>query len=112
VAGIWLGRLCGLGQAIAKSCFTTVVTPPISGVLYWPLNGLLSLHILASWSSGLSDVGVLYELALWSLVALHGSPGSQLKLSSRLLLRNTLDRPGRCHTYPGPGVVATLSLAL
>jgi hypothetical protein len=63
-------------STIELSSFTIVVTPPISGVLYWPLDSLLSLHILASWSSGLSDVGVLYELALLSLVALHGSLGS------------------------------------
>jgi hypothetical protein len=70
------------------------------------------LHILASWCSGLSDVGALYELALWSLVALHGSLGSLLQLSSRLLLRSMLDRYGRWHSYRGPRVVATMSLAL
>jgi hypothetical protein len=42
-AGAWLGT-----SIIKVSSFTTVVTHPISGVLYWPLDGLLSLHILAS----------------------------------------------------------------
>jgi hypothetical protein len=102
-----------LGTSIGKvSSFTTVVTPPISRVLYWHLDGLFSLHILASWCNGPSDVGALYQLALWSLVALHGSLGSLLELSYDLLLRSTLDRYDRWHTYLGPGIVATLSLAL
>jgi hypothetical protein len=110
-------RLVGAGARLGTSTgevsfFTTVVTPPISGVLYWPLDSLLSLRILASWRSSLSDVGALYELALWSLVALRGSLESLLKLSSGLLLRNTLDRSDRWHTYPRPGVVAPLPLTL
>jgi hypothetical protein len=93
------------------SSLTTVVAPSISRVLHWPLDGMLSLHILVSWSSGLSDVGALYELTLWSLVALHGHLGSLLELSSGLLLICTLDRFDRWYTYPGSRVV-TLSLAL
>jgi hypothetical protein len=60
----------------------------------------------------LSDVGAFYELELWCLVAMHGHLRSLLELSSGLLLRYTLDRSGIWHTYSGPGVVATLSLAL
>jgi hypothetical protein len=60
----------------------------------------------------LGDVGALYELALWSQVALHGSLGSLLELSFGLLLESTLDRFGRWHTYLGPGVVATLTSVL
>jgi hypothetical protein len=93
------------------SSLTTVVAPSISRVLHWPLDGMLSLHVLVSWSGGRSDVGALYELALWSLVALHGHLGSLLELSSGLLLICTLDRFDRWYTYPGSRVV-TLSLAL
>jgi hypothetical protein len=113
--GVWhlVGAGARLGTSTSEvSSFSLVVTPPISGVLYWPLDGLLSLHNMASWSSGLSDIAPLYQLALWSLVPLHGSLGSLLKLSSGLLLRNTVDRSGRWHTYPGPGVIATLPLVL
>jgi hypothetical protein len=60
----------------------------------------------------LGGVGALYELALWCLTALHGSLGSLLELSSGLLLESTLDRSGRWHSYLGPGVDATLTLAL
>jgi hypothetical protein len=110
-------RLVGAGVRLRTSTsevssFTTIITPLISRVLYWPLDGLLSLHILASWCSSLSDVGLLYEQTLWTRVALHGSLGSLLELSPRLLLRRMLDRCGRWHTYPRPGVVSTLSLAL
>jgi hypothetical protein len=53
-----VGAGAQLGTSTGKvSSFTTVVTPPISRVLYWPLDGLLSLHILASWCIGLSDIG-------------------------------------------------------
>jgi hypothetical protein len=113
VAGIWLGQVRGLGQALGEvSSFTTTVTPPIPRVLYWPLDRFLPLHILTSWSSSLSDVGLLYELVLQSLVALHGSLGSLLELRSELLLRSTLDRSSTWHIYLGLGVVATLTLAL
>jgi hypothetical protein len=43
---------------------------------------------------------------------LHGSLGSLLELSSRLLLKSTLDRSGRWNSYLGPGVFCTLSLSL
>jgi hypothetical protein len=113
VADIWLGQVRGLGQALGEvSSFTTTVTSPIPRVLYWPLDRFLPLHILTSWSSSLSDVGLLYELVLQSLVALHGSLGSLLELSSELLLRSTLDRSSTWHIYLGLGVVATLTLAL
>jgi hypothetical protein len=83
-----VGVVARLGRRRCKvSSLTTVVAPSISRVLHWPLDGMLSLHILASWSNGLSDVGALYERALWSLVALHGGLGSLLELSSGLLLR-------------------------
>jgi hypothetical protein len=72
----------------------------------------LSLHVLASWSNGLSDFGALYEWVLCSLVALHGRLGSLLELSSGLLLRCMLDRSSGWYTYLGSGVVATLSLVL
>jgi hypothetical protein len=49
---------------------------------------------------------------LRGLVALHHSLGSLLELSSRMLLRRTLDRSDIWHTYPGPGVVTTLTLTL
>jgi hypothetical protein len=75
-----------LVQAVARlgtstcevSSLATVVAPTISRVLHWPLDSLLSLHILASWSSNLSDAGALCELVLWSLVAFHGHLGSPL----------------------------------
>jgi hypothetical protein len=94
------------------SSVTAIETPPIRMVLHWPLNGLLPLHIMTSWGSSLGGIGALYELALWSLVALHCTMGSLLELSSGLLLGSTLDRADRWHTYPGHGVVATLTLAL
>jgi hypothetical protein len=108
-----LGAVARLGTSTCKmSSLTIVLIPSVSRVLHWPLDNLLSLHVLASWSSGLSDIGALYEWALWCLVALHGRLGSLLELRSRLLLRCTLDRSGRWYTYLGSGVVATLSLAL
>jgi hypothetical protein len=60
----------------------------------------------------LGDVGSLYELVLRSLVALQGSLGSLLELSSGRLLERTQDRSDRWHTYPRPRVDATLTLAL
>jgi hypothetical protein len=74
-----VGVIAWLGTSTCEvSSLTIVVAPSISKVLHWHLDGLLSLHILASWSSSLSDVGALCELALWSLVALHGHLGSVL----------------------------------
>jgi hypothetical protein len=110
-------RLVGVGARHGTSTgkvspITTIETPPIRRVLHWPLNGLLLLHILTSRGSRLGDIGELYELALQSLVALHGSLGSLLELSSGLLLGSTLDWSGRWHTYPKPGVAATLTLSL
>jgi hypothetical protein len=108
-----VGAVAWIGTSSCEvSSFTIVVAPSISRVLHWPLDSMLSLHILASRSSGLSDVGAMYELALWSLIALHYRLGSLLEQSSGLLLRCMLDRFGRWHTDPGPRVVATLSLAL
>jgi hypothetical protein len=106
-AGVLLGTSTG-----EVSSLTTIVTPPIPRVLYWTLDGLFPLHILSSWSSSLSDVRALYELALWSLVALHGCLGCLLELRSGLLLRSTLDCSGRWHTYLRLGVVGTLTLTL
>jgi hypothetical protein len=94
------------------SSLTAIEAPPISRVLHWPLNGLQPRHVLTSQGSSLGGVGAFYELVLWSLVALHCSLGSLLQLCSRLLLGSTLYRSGRWHTYLGPRVVATLSLAL
>jgi hypothetical protein len=93
------------------STLTAIVVPSIPKVLQWPLNGLLVLHILTSRGSSLGGVGALYELALWSPIALHCPLGSLLKLSSGWLLESTLDRSSRWHTYPGTGVVATRTLA-
>jgi hypothetical protein len=90
-----VGVIAWLGISTCEvSSFTTVAAPSISR----PLDSLLSLHILASWGSGLSDVGALYEQLFWSLVALHGHLGSLLELSSGLLLRCTLDRSGRWYS--------------
>jgi hypothetical protein len=81
---------------------------PICRVPHWHLK---QLHIQNSRGSSLGSVGALYKLTLRSLVALHCSLGSLLELSSELL-GSTLDRSDRWHTYLGPGVVATLTLAL
>jgi hypothetical protein len=44
-----VGTIVWLGTSTCKvSSRTTVVAPSISTVLRWPLDGLLSLHILAS----------------------------------------------------------------
>jgi hypothetical protein len=94
------------------SSLTAIVAPSIPRVLHWTLNGLVALHILTSQGSSLGGTGVLYELALRSLIVLHCRLGSLLELSSRRLLGSTLDRFSRWHTYLGPGVVATLTLVL
>jgi hypothetical protein len=108
-----VGAIARLGASTCEvSSLTTVVAPSISRVLHWPLDSLLSLHVLASWTNDLSDVGALYERVLWSLKALHGLLESMLELSSGLLLRCTLDRFDRWYAYPGSGVVVTPSLAV
>jgi hypothetical protein len=64
------------------SSFATVEAVPIYGVLQWPLSGLLSLHILACWVSSLENIGMLDELALQGLIALHCGMGPLLELGS------------------------------
>jgi hypothetical protein len=53
------------------SSLATIEALPICGVLHWPLNGLLPLHILSSQVSSLESIGALDELVLRGLVALH-----------------------------------------
>jgi hypothetical protein len=52
------------------SSLATIEALPICGVLHWPLNGLLPLHILTSRVSSLESIGALDELVLRGLVAL------------------------------------------
>jgi hypothetical protein len=94
------------------SSFATIEALPIHTVLLWPLSVLLPLPILTTQVSNLQSVGALDELALQGLVALHCSLGSLLELWSGLLLRGTLDRSNIWHTYPRPGIITTLTLAL
>jgi hypothetical protein len=91
---------------------TTIEALPSHGVLHWPLNGLLPLHILTSRVSSLENNGALDELALRGLKALHCDLGPLLELGSELLLQGTLDRSSRWCTHAVPGIATTLTLAL
>jgi hypothetical protein len=65
---------------------TTVIAFFVIWILYWPLGGMLSLHVLTSRICRLKDVGALNKLTLRGLITLHGGLGPLLELGPLMLL--------------------------